>query len=709
MRLLESLTDFRVKLTVFVGIVFLVMVCLSTIPNSEFLFQKDPLENGDFASNAFRIEKASAWQETRGNYSRWNFNHPGPAFFYCYALGEKVFYDLLGLSKSEHAAHVLAGIILQAACFAAAIFVIVCATRSLCLGLVSVCVGIIHFGLTEVAMTSIWPPHQLLMPFLLWMLTSIGFSCGRLAFLPFVILSGAFCVHGHIAQPLFIVPVTLIAMVGFFWSRRKCDRLDPRTQESGIVGLSAVILILSLLPVVLHFFFDPYQNMSRVLQHLGASGQEGYSWGASMGYNLSFLSYWALGEPSSGMRKLLIEKGYLVLPLTFLVFVPIFLSIIPGSLVKKLPESLRVSFLKYRERRFFLHSGYCLLLIYLLCFFWGASIEGGMYSFNSFFIYAPIFLSLILCVGFAAIFLSHRGRKILTLIVVVSSIGFTSTKGFSSSIRSNNGTKKQDVEKLVAEIELRVGSGGLTVFLNESSWVSPISVLLELHRRGVDLNVSPHTALATIMGDDFTSVGRVRNEYSSRNFLIVSPRKVDEKSESILESSYEIHHGFVGIGVAKFPRQIQVGDLEFWMGSEGFSQTRGNQTDSLAEEARLMLLPKVRADESVVVRLQCCPFFVKGINEETGMKIRIGEIGRECVILPDGHEIICVIPAAKWNECFENETALNIDFRFENPFVPADVGLGRDRRQLALQLSGIIVEKGYRVAEGEERSLVLRF
>lgn len=78
-------------------------------------------EVGDLAANALQIERCKQGVEIYGNYSRFCFNHPGPGFFYVYALGQVVLYDWLGLVPSPHNAHRLAGLCLQAFFFGLAL------------------------------------------------------------------------------------------------------------------------------------------------------------------------------------------------------------------------------------------------------------------------------------------------------------------------------------------------------------------------------------------------------------------------------------------------------------------------------------------------------------------------------------------------------------------------------------------------------------
>src|SRR5690242_4267503 len=82
-----------------------------------FYFGSSVLEVGDGASNALQIDNAKGGTEIYGNYSRFGFNHPGPAFWYVYAAGEYLLHDLTGVVPTPHNAHSLASLALQVTCF----------------------------------------------------------------------------------------------------------------------------------------------------------------------------------------------------------------------------------------------------------------------------------------------------------------------------------------------------------------------------------------------------------------------------------------------------------------------------------------------------------------------------------------------------------------------------------------------------------------
>ena len=188
------------------------------------LFTVPIFEYTDFAANAIQVERAKHFHELLGNYSRWGFNHPGPAFFYLYALGEKVLYDWLHLVPAEMNSHILIIILLNTAFLFGSICIIAgyCRSRlfppiALALSLYFICV--VNLTIPGSAMLSVWPPQVLLSCFLFFITASASVACGNVKRLPWAVLAGLLLVHGHVAQPLFVIALGAGAAAALWWNR----------------------------------------------------------------------------------------------------------------------------------------------------------------------------------------------------------------------------------------------------------------------------------------------------------------------------------------------------------------------------------------------------------------------------------------------------------------------------------------------------------
>lgn len=104
-----------------IAAIFLGLVLALGAARFDRYFRSPMLELGDIAVNALQVDHAKHLAEIYGNYSRFQFNHPGPAFFYVYAGAERVLFDWLHLVPSPANAHLLACLALQSLFFALAV------------------------------------------------------------------------------------------------------------------------------------------------------------------------------------------------------------------------------------------------------------------------------------------------------------------------------------------------------------------------------------------------------------------------------------------------------------------------------------------------------------------------------------------------------------------------------------------------------------
>ncbi len=159
-----------------------------------------------------------------GNYSRWGFNHPGPAFFYLYALGEKVLHDWLHLVPAEMNAHILTIILLNTAFLFGSIRIIACYCRSRLFLPTALAISLyfiyaVNLTIPGSAVVSVWPPHVILFCFLFFITASASVASGNLKQLPWAVFAGLMLVHGHVAQPVFVIAIGTFAVAALCLNR----------------------------------------------------------------------------------------------------------------------------------------------------------------------------------------------------------------------------------------------------------------------------------------------------------------------------------------------------------------------------------------------------------------------------------------------------------------------------------------------------------
>ncbi len=290
---------------------FAIITCLTVRKASLFYWLM--YEIGDDAANSLCIYRAKHFAQLYGCFSRWGFYHPGPAFFYVQGWGEWLFYDWWRLCPRPRNAQVLMQISLNV-CF----FVIALRTFMLWLsaGLrrgiflaLALTLAVFHFADDrENVFFSTWPayPPVLLMLCLLTVGTAVAAGVG--SELPLLIMAGGFLLHSHVAQPLFVVPLTLLAYAGLWqrcaatlsktepppqsrWQRLTrwlgaAWRVWPRAHLLAVAGL-----IIFALPLLIDACRGSDSNLAAIWHHLHVHHGEHKKWLRSFFYFLQFGVY----------------------------------------------------------------------------------------------------------------------------------------------------------------------------------------------------------------------------------------------------------------------------------------------------------------------------------------------------------------------------------------------------------------------------------
>ena len=288
MDLAAKTSSMRIFLLLFLGTFTLMLGS-----NWRYYFASPVYEVGDVAVNALAIDQAKVFREIRGNYSRYHFQHPGPAFFYVYAMAEWALCEMLRTNLPPHCVHSLAGLAVQSAFFALALTIASSWISAPLFPALALLAAALHFTQIDSAFTSVWPPHVLLMPFLAFWVACISVADGRGQHLPWALLSGSFLVHGHVAQPLFVVGLFLCAYGGFLWSRWRAHE-QPLASWRAFYRehlWSLAILLVFLLPIALDLLQGSRSNFGAILRHLRNSGDEHKTLADGFFYFLSFFGY----------------------------------------------------------------------------------------------------------------------------------------------------------------------------------------------------------------------------------------------------------------------------------------------------------------------------------------------------------------------------------------------------------------------------------
>src|SRR5256714_543798 len=270
--------------------------------NSELIFNTRLYEADDFAANSLQVLKAKHFNETLGNYCRFGFHHPGPAFFYLFGWGEIVSHDVLPFVPTPFNGQLIALYALSAFFFGATIALIAAKLSRAAAGWfvgVSLLFAAWHFGAASkffefipgyLGFLTPWPPCFIVVTFLCFVVAAGSVAAGYGKDLPLMTLAGCFLVHGHVAMPLFVVPLALFAY-GALWREIRCAGGQPWNLFRRQHWLAAATIALFLAPIVTDLLISEPNNLTRIVRHLRTSYGEGKGILQSLCYFLHFGAY----------------------------------------------------------------------------------------------------------------------------------------------------------------------------------------------------------------------------------------------------------------------------------------------------------------------------------------------------------------------------------------------------------------------------------
>lgn len=444
------------------------------------LFHTAVYEEGDNAANALNIARAKCGAELYGNYSRFGFNHPGPAFFYCYAAGEGVLHDWLGVTPARHNAHLLTLGLLQAAFLAATITL--CATQVsqpwMAALFLSGAAGV-HLAFVPQAFFGIWPPFVLLLPYACFLVCCARVSLGHWSILPVLVLSAGFLVHGHVAQVIFVAPLSGVALILGIRSRRRQKAESPTATVRWLTVMLALVLTC---PLLADLEYGRDSNFYRILLHLRFGVADRPNWSDALGAAFSYFGYglqqehwW--GPEARGTAAEFFREYRIGLAVWALI-----LSATGGWFWKtrrtETTAAIRLA------RRLALTGGGALLL----AFFWAGRQDGGITFFNSYFTFG-LMLALLLPGSIAlGEYFGQRLRWLALIGAIIAGL-LVAHRGQVDARRWN--PLGQEVARNLPALLQADGRPNTVKVLLFDEWIAPVTLAAALQRSGVDFRVSP--------------------------------------------------------------------------------------------------------------------------------------------------------------------------------------------------------------------------
>lgn len=468
------------------AIVWAALVITFALINRECYFDGPFLETSDAAVNGIMVGHARHFEQIYGNYSRFAFNHPGPAFYYVYALGEWLLTDLTGVSPTPGNAHMATIMVVQSAFFAIAIAMFASWWRWRAWLPLAMVAAAVQFGPVRGAFVSTWPPDVLLMPSLAFLIACISVANGRLQHLVVMVLAGGFLFHGHVAQSMFVATLGPLALAVNLWRHRRANGSWAVRQwfaAHRVQWLAAAGLVgLFLLPLAIDLVcYGAKSNLATILARFRANTTDAKDPWQSLLYFFSF------GTRTEDQKDLFTVIG----PVTRAFFADNALRLALWGVVWAIPPIAIVAC----RRRFapsdlrFLVTGWLFFVCAAaLCVVWGMAQAREMWNFNGIFYYGVFYLAALLALAVISRAIDHWFPGPVTMVLVV---GALAALGWNRFVPSVKGSGLQIQEAVATALAAENAPGPRFLSFEHGSWPIVAAVALELERRGVGFRVPP--------------------------------------------------------------------------------------------------------------------------------------------------------------------------------------------------------------------------
>lgn len=490
------------------AVIFVSLLAILVASRFSVFFRRPLLEQGDLAINAIQIHHAKFFDEIYGNYSRYEFNHPGPAFFYAYAFGERVFHDWLRLTPSPGNAHLLTGAVLQSFFFVAGLMLLrSCVPWRAFMPLALAC-GALFFGHNRESLTSLWPPHVLALPLFCFLAAGVRVALGHLRHMLWLTLAGGFLFHGHVVMPLFVGVIGMLA-VGLGIRQRRREKIGSWKEiwaaHHWVVFSTSALIALFLLPLAIDVATrGSRSNVATIFGRLAANAQE------HMGMGQSLLFFFSFPVASREHDRLLTT----VEPETWR-FVHEHLPGMVGWFGVLVLPPLIAWWMRRRlgpeERRFFFSATAMVVAAVVCCIVWGLAQAGGIRHYNGYFYQGIYFFGGLLGIVLVARQLEPFWRTQMS--VAVGALALV-TAGYAWRSRPSSAVDRGIPihDRVTAALTSDFTRQPKLLVFDHNSWHIGAAVALELTRRGIGCYTLPWWSYmfqrrhdAAQLGDELTA------------------------------------------------------------------------------------------------------------------------------------------------------------------------------------------------------------
>jgi len=221
-------------------------------------------EVGDEALIGLQTVRAGQFAEGVGPYSRVGFHHPGPVSFYLYAAAETIFPFIQAPGQRYRFTQFMLNAAMLLWSFSLLRRLIPGRTALLYLAFFLVGIAPVHRDFWF----SIWGPLALIIPYMLFFVSYLGLSRGRLDHLLPGVVAAVFILHNHVSGITLLAPLALVA----FWKLfRLRSQWEVNRHSLVSVGLAALVLLITSIPPLVDEFAGT-GNLSNIYSYFTGHG-----------------------------------------------------------------------------------------------------------------------------------------------------------------------------------------------------------------------------------------------------------------------------------------------------------------------------------------------------------------------------------------------------------------------------------------------------
>lgn len=242
------------------SLIFVLVFFLLVWINAHLLDSGDGALVGDLAADMLLGNALSRNEGLLvGHYSRWQFNHPGPFWFY---LNYGFEWLLAGLNLTRFQVWVIGSVVTNAVLITAGSIVFSRFLFSRPNGKFALLFAAIWIGFCGAEITLLWMPWRIVVPYFCFLVAVLHLSEGRVrAFFPASFLAGVL-IHGYVTMPIFTLPF-------LFWGGWMGQRKNRCMSDNASLGwliLGGLSLLFFVLPIAREAMGPAPSNLARILQ-----------------------------------------------------------------------------------------------------------------------------------------------------------------------------------------------------------------------------------------------------------------------------------------------------------------------------------------------------------------------------------------------------------------------------------------------------------